>query len=318
MKARESLIGVVIGLTALLFVATGLWGTEAPTGLTPEQIVRKTVQNEVKASQSGGVNHMFLSHKKTMRGSQTRVYCETKDAMAGMTLENDGKPLTAEQRGQEVARLENLAKNPDELKKKREQEKADADRVGRIVRAMPDAFIFEKDGTEPGRAGVGKPGDELIRLKFHPNPNYSAPSHVEQVLEGMEGVILIDSKQYRIARIDGRLAKEVGFGWGILGHLDKGGNFLVEQADLGDGSWDASRMQLSFTGKILFFKRLEIQSDEMLSNYRTVPTGLSFAQGIELLKKEESAFIAKHTGSVTGEAEASAEQRSAGASKQDR
>ena len=59
MKARESLIGVVIGLTALLFAAPGLWGTEAPTGLTPEQIVRKTVDNEVKASQSGGVNHMI-------------------------------------------------------------------------------------------------------------------------------------------------------------------------------------------------------------------------------------------------------------------
>jgi hypothetical protein len=316
MKARGTSIGAVSAFVSLIVLACSLWGSDSTAGLTPDQIVRKTVQNEVNAGQSGGVSHVFLSHKKTLHGSQTRVYCETKDAMAGMTLENDGKPLTADQRAQEVARLENLAKNPEELKKKREQEKADADRVSRIVRAMPDAFIFERDGTEPGQSGVGKPGDELIRLKFHPNPNYNPPSHVEQVLEGMEGVLLIDSKQYRIARIDGRLAKEVGFGWGILGHLDKGGHFLVEQADLGDGSWDASRMQLSFTGRILLFKRLEIQSDEVLSNYRTVPTGLTFAQGIDLLKKEEAAFLSRKSGVVAREAEANAKPRDGGTPKQ--
>jgi hypothetical protein len=281
-------------------------------------MVRKTVQNEEQAAKTANVSHMFLSHKKSLHGSQTRIYCETKEAMAGMTLENDGKPLNAEQRQQEEARLENLAKSPEELKKKREQEKADADRVARIVRAMPDAFLFERDGTEPGRAGIGKTGSELIRLKFRPNPNYSPPSHVEQVLEGMDGILLIDSKQYRIARIDGKLVKEVGFGWGILGHLDKGGHFLVEQADLGDGSWDASRMQLSFTGRILFFKRLDIQSEEVLSDYRKVPPGLTFAQGVELLKKEEGAFIARRAGAAGRDAEASAEQHHGGATKQDR
>jgi hypothetical protein len=295
-----------------------VWSADTPTSLTPEQIVRRTVQNEEQSSKSSNVSHMFLSHKKTLRGSQTRIYCETRDAMAGMTLENDGKPLSAEQRQQEEDRLENLAKSPVELKKKREQEKADAERAARIVRAMPDAFFFERDGTEPGRVGIGKPGDELIRLKFRPNPNYSPPTHVEQVLEGMEGVMLIDSKQFRIARIDGRLFKEVGFGWGILGHLDKGGHFLVEQVDLGDGSWDASRMQLSFTGRILFFKKLDIQSEEVLSDYRKVPSGLTFAQGIELLKKEETAFMAKRAGTATGDTEASAEQRHGGATKRDR
>ena len=49
-----------------------------------------------------------------------------------------------------------------------------------------------------------------------------------------QGVILIDPTECRIAKIDGTLFKEVSFGWGILGHLDKGGHFLVEQRDVGD------------------------------------------------------------------------------------
>ena len=73
-------------------------------------------------------------------------------------------------------------------------------------------------------------------------------------LSGMQGVVVIDPEASRIARIDGTLFKEVSFGWGILGHLDKGGHFLVEQRDVGDGSWDISRMSLNFTRQDSFFQ----------------------------------------------------------------
>jgi hypothetical protein len=184
--------------------------------------------------------------------------------------------------------LRDLAGSPEELRKKRQREKDDAERIGRIVRAMPDAFLYEYAGTEPGRDGLGKPGSELVRLKFRPNPNYTPPTHTEQVLVGMQGELLIDAHTDRIARIDGTLFKEVGFGWGILGHLDKGGRFLVEQADVGDGSWDVHRMSLAFTGKILLFKRIDIKSTETFRDFHPVPKDLTFAQGVELLKKQES------------------------------
>ncbi len=134
----------------------------------------------------------------------------------------------------------------------------------------------------------------MVRLKFRPNPKYDPPSHVEQVLQGMQGQLLIDAHQHRIARIDGTLFKDVGFGWGILGHLDKGGHFLVEQADVGDGTWDMARMSLSFTGKILLFKRIDIRSTEVYSDFRPVPAGLTFAQGVDLLKKQEATLAENH------------------------
>jgi hypothetical protein len=262
-------------------------GAQLPS-MPPADLVRKTVQNEVKASDGESVRHMFLSRKETARGSQTKLYCETRDAMAGMAIANDGRPLTPEQRQAEEARLRELANSPDELRKKRQREKDDAERVGRIVRAMPDAFLYEYAGTEPGQTGLGKQGMELIRLKFRPNPNYEPPTHTEQVLSGMQGELLIDANTYRIARIDGTLFKDVGFGWGILGHLDKGGRFLVEQGDVGDGSWDIQRMTLAFTGKILFFKRIDMKSTERFSDFHPVPKDLTFSQGVEFLKKQES------------------------------
>jgi putative ubiquitin-RnfH superfamily antitoxin RatB of RatAB toxin-antitoxin module len=282
-RSRNILRIAIAFVPAILLAATG----SDVVSLTPAALVRKTVEHEAAASQSSSVNHMFVSRKQTAHGSQTRLYVETTQAMAGMTIAYDDKPLSADQQKSEQDRLENLIHDPAELEKKRAKEKEDAERVRRIVRAMPDAFLFEDDGTEPGRSGLGKPGDQLVRLKFRPNPKYEPPTRVEEILTGMEGVLLIDPKQLRIARIDGTLFKEVGFGWGILGHLDKGGRFFVEQQDLADGTWDASRMTLRFTGKILLFKHLDIQSDEIYRDYRPVPSNLTFAQGVEMLKKQD-------------------------------
>jgi hypothetical protein len=274
-------------MASTLWVSPIASGAQLPS-MPPADLVRKTVQNEVKASEGESVRHMFLSRKETAHGSQTKLYCETRDAMAGMAVAYDGKPLTLEQRQAEEVRLRDLANNPDELRKKRQREKEDAERVGRIVRAMPDAFLYEYDGTESGQPGLGKPGSDLVRLKFRPNPNYEPPTHTEQVLAGMQGHLLIDAHTLRIARIDGTLFKEVGFGWGILGHLDKGGHFLVEQGDVGDGTWDIQRMSLAFTGKILFFKKIDIKSTETLTDFHPVPRDLTFAQGVEVLKKQEA------------------------------
>jgi hypothetical protein len=51
-------------------------------------------------------------------------------------------------------------------------------------------------------------------------------------------------------------------------------------------------MTLSFTGKILIFKSLNIQSEEAFSNFRQVPPNLSFAQGVDVLKKEAATEMA--------------------------
>lgn len=267
--------------------------------LSPADLVRETVKNETRLS-NDSPHHMFISNRETGAGSQTKLYCETKEAMAGMAIAYNSQPLTAQQRAAEDSRLNDLIRNPSEIARKRQREKDDADRTLRIVRAMPDAFLYEYDGTEPGKPGVGKAGDELVRLKFRPNPKYDPPSRVEQVLQGMQGILLIDAHKHRIARIDGTLYREVGFGWGILGHLDKGGHFLVEQADLGDGSWDVVRMSLAFTGKILLFKRLDYRSNEVFTDFHEVPHDLTFAQGVELLRKQE-ATLAQNRRNLNGD-----------------
>ncbi len=277
------------GLSVTLQVAVPLaacllWATEQPY-LPPGELVRRAAANDAKTGNQT-TKFMFRDRKETPAGSQTKIMVQTRDAMAGMVVAINDQPLSEEQRRGEFWRVQRFLKYPAELEKKRKQEKENEERVQRILSAMPDAFLYEYDGNEPAPPGVGKPGSKLVRLRFRPNPRYDPPSRVEQVLTGMQGAVLLDPQNPHIARIDGTLVKDVSFGWGILGRLDRGGRFHVDQTEVGQGDWVITRMELDFTGKLLLFKSLSFKSTEVYSDFRPVPSNLTFAEGLQLLRKE--------------------------------
>jgi hypothetical protein len=291
--SRNATARSIASATILLLTAARLAGqqTSVSSYHDPVELVRKAVEHEIKAANDDTARFLFRGTKTTPKGSTTKIYIETRDATAGLVIAYNGKSLTAEQRRAEEARVERFINNPEELRKKREQEHENAERTMRIVRALPDAFLFEFAGEEPSSEGTGRVGAGLAKLKFRPNPRYEPPSRVEEVLTGMQGYVLVDASSYRIASIDGTLFKEVGFGWGILGHLDRGGRFVVHQQEVGDDFWEISGMTLHFTGKILLFKNLAINSTEIFSGFKRVPSDLTFAQALDLLKKEESSAV---------------------------
>ncbi len=288
-RLRANLLGIS-ALLALTAATTALPAQEAKTAEpAPGELVRVAVANEVAATNGTAMKHMFRSRKQTPKGSQTRLYLETTDALAAMLVALNDQPLTAQEQQTEADHLAWLMNTPDQLRKKRAREKEDEDRILRIMKALPDAFVYEYAGAENSATGLGNAGGPMVKLNFKPNPVYAPPSRVEQVLAGLQGYLLIDSKARRIARIDGALFRDVTFGWGILGHLDQGGHFLVQQSDLGlgDGAWGITEISLSVTGKILLFKSLKMVSDEVLSDFRKMPENLTFAQAVETLKTEQ-------------------------------
>jgi hypothetical protein len=272
---------------ALIFVATAVTAQSANPVVVPSELVRAAVANELTAANDTAIKFMFRSRKQTPKGVQNRIYVEANEALASALIGMNDKPLTPQQQRAETNHLAGLARDPEQLRRKQAREKEDQEHTLRIVRALPDAFRYEYAGTINGEAALGKASDQLVRLKFMPNPAYSPPSRVEQVLEGMEGYLLIDTEARRLARIDGTLFREVTFGWGIFGHLDKGGHFLVQQADAGDGHWVITQMSLNITGKILLIKSLSMVSDEVFSDFRRLPEDLPFAKAVELLQSEQ-------------------------------
>ncbi|HXW90417.1 MAG TPA: hypothetical protein VEK33_07705 [Terriglobales bacterium] len=281
-----------VGFMAVLAVAASLCaGSEQkPASSSPQELVRQATENEIRGG-AGGIKLTFKDHKETPHGSQVNLLVETSEGTAGLLIELNGKALTSEQRAAEEARLNALLHNPAELRRKQKAEREENERTDRIMKALPEAFLYELAGTERGREGIGCPGDELVRLRFRANPNYVPPSRTEQVLTGMQGSILIDASKMRMAKIDGTLFKDVSFGWGILGRLDKGGRFTVEQGGVAEGTWEITHMEISFTGKELLFKKLLIKSNEFFADFRPAPPHLTFAQGVEFLEKQPAALV---------------------------
>lgn len=257
------------------------------TPANPGDLVRIAVDNEIQAAKDPSARFMFRSTKTNPRGTVTKVFVQAKEATAGMVVAYNGKPLTQEQRVAEEARVDRFINNPEEMRKKRKQEQDDADRTSRILRAIPDAFLFEYAGEQPAPPGVGKPGTTLTVLEFRPNPGYQPPSRVEQILTGMEGKALIDPVHKRLASLEGTLFKDVSFGWGLLGHLDKGGHILLQAQNVRDSYWLISRVDLNVTGKILLFKSLTVDTSERFTDVKLVPPDLPFAEAIGMLKKQE-------------------------------
>ena len=283
---------VRIAACILTFAAPTIARPQSPAPPDIPGLVRKTVDNEVSKAPASG-HFMFRGTNTTPKGSTTKLYIESREGTAGMAIAYNGKPLTPEQRQAEEARVSRFVTNPDELKKKRKQEQEDEDRSMRIIRAIPDAFLFEYAGEQPGTAELGKAGDPLVKLNFRPNPQYDPPSKVEQILTGMQGVMLIDAAHNRLALIDGTLFRDVGFGWGILGRLNRGGHFLVQQRMIGENRWEVCRMNLSFEGKILLIKRFSLNETQVFGDYKPVPPDLTFAQALEMIKKEQATVAEK-------------------------
>src|SRR5262245_44220782 len=102
--------------------------------MPPGDLVRQVVVQEVAAANKADIKHMFRSRKQTPKGSQTRLYVETKDALAGMLVAINDQPLSAEQKQQEEGHLAWLINNPDQLRKKHAHEKEDEERTLRVVK----------------------------------------------------------------------------------------------------------------------------------------------------------------------------------------
>src|SRR5262245_39596917 len=95
--------------------------------VSPQELVRRTVANELNPPDREK-KYLFQHYKKNSNGTQTMVYAQTKEAIAGLVIAVNDKPLTADQRKGESQRVQRFIDDPDELDKKQKQEKENFDR----------------------------------------------------------------------------------------------------------------------------------------------------------------------------------------------
>jgi hypothetical protein len=237
-----------------------------------QALVSRMVANEL-ASQEHPHYWMYLDHQRKAEKDEVNRVLQMPQCWLIWPVSINGRVPTEEERKRAQVHLERLLNNSEARKKNREEIDADAKKSATLLKMLPEAFLF----TEHGQIG------ESLRLTFLPNPQYRPSSNEAKVFHNMRGELLIDAKRARLARLSGELISDVDFGWGILGRLQKGGTFEVEQSQVASSDWEMSLLNVHISGRALFFHTIGEQQHQVRSQFEAVPSGLNLAQAVSMI-----------------------------------
>lgn len=255
-------------------------GQSAPPALTPPQaqaLVDRALAAELRSAQDKSHPMRFRLRKTSPRLTSTKEIVETKDGAVACLVSLFDKPLSQDQEQWEQARLETLLNDPSRQRHRQQGEEGDIGIVLKLLRMLPDAYLYEYSGAASSPAGPAQ------KFTFRPNPKFSPPDFETKALTALTGEIQIDAVQERVTRLEGHLQQDTDYAWGILGKLDKGGWIVIEQADVGDHRWRIARFKMQMSLRVLF-KEKSFDTTEEMTQYAPVPQGIDYRQAIKMLR----------------------------------
>jgi hypothetical protein len=240
-----------------------------------QALVKRVLQTEIHAAEDTSHPMQYRLRKTSPRLSTTKQIVETKDGDVARLIAINGGPLSQQDEEAEAARLQGLLNDPNLQHHRQEREQGDTERARKVMRALPEAFLYSFAGIAQTAQGPS------YRLSFQPNPNFDPQDLEAQVLKGMAGELWIDVAQQRVTRLEGKRIRDVDYGFGILGKLDQGGTLLLEQADVGNHQWRTTHMVLVMNARLLV-KTIKLDTTLELSQFTPV-NPMTYQQAIQML-----------------------------------
>lgn len=276
----------------------------AQTNPSPAQDAVALVRRAVAKRLAEDATHHpleFLFYKKDEKRSFVQQIVETQQGDVAMLVSVNGAPLGPVARQNEINRLNTLANDPALQEHRQNREQADQARIDKLLRMLPDAFLYHYEqtvpcnvsalppiplqGPVPQAVDAPAPDAQCYRLTFTPNPDWNPPDLESKVLRGMAGDVLIEATDERLHQINAHLITDVDFGWGIVGRLSKGGTIFLEQDRIGPNDWELTHMRLNLTGRVLLVKALKFRMNEEESRFTQVPA-MPYTQAIRMLESQ--------------------------------
>lgn len=263
----------------LLLVLPGAFAPRAAHAQSPDEIVRKVVQNELDADANDHTPWMYRDAYKSPDKDIVKLIIETQEGNLSEIVEDHGHPPSAQEHQADLNRIQQLLTDPSLRQREKKNEQHDGQQARDMMNMLPNAFIWK----------ITARGDSDITLSFHPKPDFSPDSMNGKVLATMSGTMVVDEREMRLSKLAGRLDKDVVFGWGLLGRINAGGTFEIVRQEVGPGSWQITETHVHISGHALFFKTIGDQEDEITSDYHRVPEGVDLNKAAQMLRDGEVA-----------------------------
>lgn len=237
------------------------------------EFVRAVVRSELAADSNDHSHWMFRDSNKTPAKNIVTLKVQTAQGDLSKTIEINGRPVTAQQQKDDQRRRHQFVTDAGVRRKQAQSAQQDDQRANSLTRMLPDAFLWTR---------TGESGDE-VSLAFKPDPGFVPPTFEARVFAAMEGTMVVNTKEKRIKSLKGSLTRDVDFGYGLLGKLQKGGTFDVERQRVGPGEWEITGTHVHILGRALIFKSISEQQDEETSNYKPVPPSTTLSAAEKML-----------------------------------
>jgi hypothetical protein len=262
----------LVFITLVVCAAAAAQSISTPATTAQLELIARASEHELQALESP-VPFRYQERLEWPWGIETRSVIETPEGRADRIVQFSDEPLSSEQQAKQERRLKKLLSDHDAVKNELQDQKAETQRRIRMVKAFPRAFFFDFAGRENG----------LLRFDFRPNPEFSPKDRETQMYRGMEGKVWVEPVHERIVQVQGKLVKDVSFGWGIFGRLNKGGIYEISQTQLSPGVWRITTLNVDVKGRIFLLNSFRFMRRESNSHFRAVSASLTYPAAVQNL-----------------------------------
>ncbi len=258
---------------AVLFCLALTMSAAVARAQDPKQIVQTAVNTELAADKNDHSHWIYKESDKKPEQSVVQWVAETSQGDVKRVLEENGQKISEDEQGK---RMQSFIHDTSAQAKQRSAGQHDDQQAENMLKLLPVAFIW----TVTGNDGT------MTTLHFKPDPQFNPPTREARVFAAMEGDMVVDNKQHRIASLKGRLIHDVDFGFGLLGRLKAGGSFGVERRETGHGVWQITETHVHIQGHELLFKEISEQEDDVKTHFQPEPNDVTMEQAAQALMKQ--------------------------------
>ncbi len=229
------------------------------------QFVQEAVTTELAKDLADHSHWLYFENDQKPEHPVKQWVAETTNGNLRRLLQIDGKVLSLDEQRH---RMESYIADPGAQNKQRKGEQHDDKQAAEMLELLPKAFIWTNEGER---------GSNTV-LHFRPDPSFHPPDLEARVFAAMEGDMLVDTEQHRIASLKGKLIKDVKILGGLLGGLDAGGTFDVERRQTGQNVWQITETHVHIQGHALIFHTISEQEDDVKNDFRPLPPDITMQQ----------------------------------------
>jgi hypothetical protein len=239
------------------------------------ELVRDVVYNETHDREHDS-HWEYRSERITPDQNVVREQVETTSGPVFRVIEQNGAPLDASRQRQEERRLDEYVNDPAAVAAAARAHQEDEDRLNAAMQMLPQALLFDY---------VSEPTGDVVRLAFHPNPAFVPNTYEARVVHALTGTVTVDTRLKRMIAMQGTVADRVNFGYGIFGHVEKGGSFSIHRRQVSATHWKTDLVEVHIRGKVLLLKTFSQDQSETRTDFHPVPGGTTLAEAKQMLNE---------------------------------